>query len=73
MPGNRKLQRNIFFSNSSAADKVEEVTRRFKIESKNDNNGGSAFDESGSYPERPGEPDCIYYLRTGTCGYGASF
>ncbi|GMH08329.1 hypothetical protein Nepgr_010169 [Nepenthes gracilis] len=23
------------------------------------------------YPERPGEPDCIYYLRTGSCGYGA--
>ncbi|XP_057956865.1 zinc finger CCCH domain-containing protein 34 [Malania oleifera] len=24
-----------------------------------------------SYPERPGEADCIYYLRTGLCGYGA--
>ncbi|KAK4372556.1 hypothetical protein RND71_007940 [Anisodus tanguticus] len=23
------------------------------------------------YPERPNEPDCIYYLRTGFCGYGA--
>ncbi|KAL2244133.1 UNVERIFIED_CONTAM: Zinc finger CCCH domain-containing protein 34, partial [Sesamum indicum] len=23
-----------------------------------------------SYPERPDEPDCIYYLRTGSCGYG---
>ncbi|KAG8369998.1 hypothetical protein BUALT_Bualt14G0071900 [Buddleja alternifolia] len=22
------------------------------------------------YPEKPGEPDCIYYLRTGFCGYG---
>ncbi|GER55926.1 zinc finger CCCH domain-containing protein 32 [Striga asiatica] len=22
-----------------------------------------------SYPERPGEPDCMYYLRTGFCGY----
>ena len=22
------------------------------------------------YPERPGEPDCIYFLRTGFCGYG---
>ncbi|KAG8658810.1 zinc finger CCCH domain-containing protein 34 isoform X1 [Manihot esculenta] len=26
--------------------------------------------ESG-YPERPDEADCIYYLRTGFCGYGA--
>ncbi|XP_068659322.1 zinc finger CCCH domain-containing protein 32-like isoform X1 [Aristolochia californica] len=24
-----------------------------------------------SYPERPGEPDCFYYMRTGFCGYGA--
>ncbi|KAG6521440.1 zinc finger CCCH domain-containing protein 5-like [Zingiber officinale] len=22
------------------------------------------------YPERPGEPDCAYYMRTGTCSYG---
>ncbi|XP_021731444.1 zinc finger CCCH domain-containing protein 34-like isoform X1 [Chenopodium quinoa] len=27
------------------------------------------IEESSSYPERPGEPDCIYYLRTGFCGY----
>ncbi|KAA8548502.1 hypothetical protein F0562_000231 [Nyssa sinensis] len=24
-----------------------------------------------SYPERPEEADCIYYLRTGFCGYGS--
>lgn len=23
-----------------------------------------------SYPERPNEADCIYYLKTGFCGYG---
>ncbi|XP_057508987.1 zinc finger CCCH domain-containing protein 32-like [Actinidia eriantha] len=23
------------------------------------------------YPERPGVPDCAYYMRTGSCGYGA--
>ncbi|KAF8392563.1 hypothetical protein HHK36_022908 [Tetracentron sinense] len=23
-----------------------------------------------SYPERPGEPDCSYFMRTGFCGYG---
>lgn len=23
-----------------------------------------------SYPERPGMPDCAYYMRTGFCGYG---
>ncbi|OWM71266.1 hypothetical protein CDL15_Pgr011393 [Punica granatum] len=25
-----------------------------------------------SYPERPDEADCIHYLRTGFCGYGAN-
>lgn len=25
----------------------------------------------GGYPQRPGEPDCVYYLRNGLCGYGA--
>ncbi|KAB1214031.1 Zinc finger CCCH domain-containing protein 58 [Morella rubra] len=24
-----------------------------------------------SYPERPDEADCMYYLRTGSCGYGS--
>ncbi|KAE8660139.1 Zinc finger CCCH domain-containing protein 58 [Hibiscus syriacus] len=28
-------------------------------------------DEPESYPERPNEADCIYYLRTGFCGYGS--
>ncbi|GMN38096.1 hypothetical protein TIFTF001_007335 [Ficus carica] len=23
-----------------------------------------------SYPERPGVPNCVYYMRTGCCGYG---
>ncbi|CAN6561436.1 unnamed protein product [Malus baccata var. baccata] len=25
---------------------------------------------SESYPERPGVPNCSYYMRTGFCGYG---
>ncbi|KAJ8467530.1 hypothetical protein OPV22_030082 [Ensete ventricosum] len=25
---------------------------------------------SSPYPERPGEPDCSYYVRTGSCNYG---
>ncbi|XP_072994593.1 zinc finger CCCH domain-containing protein 6-like [Typha latifolia] len=33
---------------------------------------GLGGDGSGNlpYPERPGEPECTFYLRTGTCGYG---
>ncbi|XP_068655234.1 zinc finger CCCH domain-containing protein ZFN-like [Aristolochia californica] len=26
--------------------------------------------EAGPYPERPGEPDCAYYIRTGLCRFG---
>lgn len=25
---------------------------------------------AGPFPERPGEPDCLYYVRTGLCGFG---
>ncbi|QHO30146.1 Zinc finger CCCH domain-containing protein [Arachis hypogaea] len=25
------------------------------------------------YPQRPGEAYCIYYLRTGFCGYGSRY
>jgi len=24
----------------------------------------------GQFPERLGEPDCVYYMRTGLCGFG---
>lgn len=30
--------------------------------------GGSGED---SYPQRPDEVDCTYYLRTGFCGFGS--
>ncbi|CAL0316642.1 unnamed protein product [Lupinus luteus] len=28
--------------------------------------------EAGTYPERPGEPNCSYYIRTGLCRFGAT-
>ncbi|XP_029122312.1 zinc finger CCCH domain-containing protein ZFN-like isoform X2 [Elaeis guineensis] len=31
---------------------------------------GSESMESGPYPERPGEADCGYYIRTGLCRFG---
>jgi len=31
--------------------------------------GGGAGEES--YPQRPDEVDCTYYLRTGFCGFGS--
>lgn len=47
---------------------LTESMRRLKVD---DANGGVG-DELGSYPDRPGEPNCIYYLRTGSCGYGSN-
>ncbi|PKA57654.1 Zinc finger CCCH domain-containing protein 6 [Apostasia shenzhenica] len=32
--------------------------------------GGSGSGASFPYPERPGEEDCAYYMRTGACGFG---
>ena len=37
----------------------------------NDNQDSGAVGNSCPYPDRPGEPDCMYYLRTGLCGYGS--
>lgn len=31
---------------------------------------GNETMESGPFPERPGEPDCSYYMRTGLCKFG---
>lgn len=44
-----------------------EAMLRLKI---NDKQDGGSVAQSNTYPDRPGEPDCIYYLRTGLCGYG---
>ncbi|KAH6764709.1 hypothetical protein C2S52_013673 [Perilla frutescens var. hirtella] len=49
---------------------LAEAMRRLKVEDGDDN--GRMGDELGTYPDRPGEPDCIYYLRTGSCGYGSN-
>nr|KJB08674.1 hypothetical protein B456_001G096900 [Gossypium raimondii] len=67
MPDNRQVQNNVV-SNQSA-DNIEEAILRLKI---NDNNQEVGVSKSVSYPDRPGEPDCSYYLRTGSCGYGSN-
>lgn len=64
MPGNRQVQSNGVVSNSSV-DNLEDAIQRLKIQ----NNDKQDSDAVG-YPCRPGEPDCIYYMRTGQCAYG---
>ncbi|KAA8524761.1 hypothetical protein F0562_011184 [Nyssa sinensis] len=64
------VQSNGGVSNSSnpSVDNIEEVVWRLKIQN-NDNQDTGARAHSNPYPDHPGEPDCIYYLRTGLCGY----
>ncbi|GMP53846.1 hypothetical protein CsSME_00019196 [Camellia sinensis var. sinensis] len=51
---------------------IVETIRRLKISTNDDNQDSGAVANSCPYPDRPGEPDCIYYLRTGLCGYGTN-
>ncbi|KAL8140474.1 hypothetical protein V2J09_006495 [Rumex salicifolius] len=73
MPDNQQKQSsNPSNSLNGPVDNVEEGIGRMKIENGNgnydDEKGGG--DSSPPYPDRPGEPDCIYFLRTGLCAYG---
>ncbi|EEF41630.1 nucleic acid binding protein, putative [Ricinus communis] len=49
------------WSSGGAETGLEESMWRLGL----NNSGGGE-----SYPERPGVPDCVYYMRTGFCGYG---
>ncbi|KAL9255287.1 Zinc finger CCCH domain-containing protein [Drosera capensis] len=58
---------------------LEEGVREMKIEEGGGDRGAVVAEEKGKkeeeeeeevYPDRLGEPDCLFYLRTGTCRYG---
>lgn len=61
MPDNSKNQSNASTISSTNTQETEGVSR-MKIEKK--------VEESKGYPDRPGEANCRFYLRTGSCGYG---
>lgn len=67
MPDNRRVQGNA--TPNQSADNIEDALWRLKI---NDNQEGGGVGQSAAYPDRPGEPDCHYYLKTGLCGYGSN-
>lgn len=48
---------------------ISEALWRLEI---GDNQDGGDAAESSPYPDRPGEPDCLYYMRTGSCSYGSN-
>ncbi|XP_052178864.1 zinc finger CCCH domain-containing protein 3-like [Diospyros lotus] len=70
MPENRQAQSNGAVYNQPVDD-LEDAISRLKIGGNDDRESGGVAN-SCPYPERPGEPDCIYYLRTGMCGYGSN-
>ncbi|XP_009418524.2 zinc finger CCCH domain-containing protein 3-like isoform X1 [Musa acuminata AAA Group] len=54
-------------SSNALPHKLEEAMWQLKIE-----DGREAADgQLNPYPDRPGEPDCLHYLRTGKCGFGS--
>ncbi|CAN1220044.1 Zinc finger CCCH domain-containing protein 3, partial [Linum perenne] len=64
---NQQVKSNAGSSHSS--DNVEGAVKSLKLNENPCQNDGDVT-KPGSYPERPGEPDCMYYLRKGVCGYG---
>ncbi|XP_058080390.1 zinc finger CCCH domain-containing protein 66-like [Magnolia sinica] len=72
MPDNWQNENNAVStsSNASATDNLEGAMWRLKIQVPDNQEGVDG--NSSPYPDRPGEPDCIYYLRTGLCGYGSN-
>uniref|UniRef100_A0A2P2NGP4 Zinc finger protein n=1 Tax=Rhizophora mucronata TaxID=61149 RepID=A0A2P2NGP4_RHIMU len=71
MPDNRNSKRQIESNagpNQSSAN-IEEAVWQLKI---HDNQKHGVTAQSSPYPGRPGERDCVYYLRTGSCGYGSN-
>lgn len=54
------------FSEFSDSSLIAEAMWHLKID------GGGGDEQANPYPDRPGEPDCIFYLRTGNCGFGSN-
>ncbi|XP_038693852.1 zinc finger CCCH domain-containing protein 3-like [Tripterygium wilfordii] len=67
MPDNRQVKSNAV--SNQPTDGIEEAIRRLEV---NDDQEPGGLVQSSPYPDRPGEPDCLHYLRTGICGYGSN-
>ncbi|XP_064998891.1 zinc finger CCCH domain-containing protein 12-like [Musa acuminata AAA Group] len=54
-------------SSHASPDNIEGAMWQLTIEDVQEGADG----QLNQYPDRPGQPDCLYYLRTGVCGYGS--
>ncbi|KAG9455093.1 hypothetical protein H6P81_007997 [Aristolochia fimbriata] len=69
MPDNRQNKNNgVSASANASVDNLEEAMWRLKVQTQDGQDGPDS--RWSVYPIRPGEPDCIYFVRTGQCGYG---
>ncbi|ONK78978.1 uncharacterized protein A4U43_C01F1620 [Asparagus officinalis] len=67
MQDHSEFQSNAVSSSSNASpENLEDAIWKLKLEENNQ------VGNQNPYPDRPGAPDCIYYLRTGLCGYGGN-
>ncbi|XP_038720038.1 zinc finger CCCH domain-containing protein 34-like [Tripterygium wilfordii] len=69
--GRARRVRNRIRPWSGAETGLEEPMWRLGLSSCSGPSGGGRDGGQFGYPERPDEADCIYYLRTGFCGYGS--
>ncbi|KAM7276489.1 hypothetical protein ACFE04_018355 [Oxalis oulophora] len=68
MPENRQR-----VTNAKSPDNIQEAIRRLKIQDYPQVvGGGGSVQQPTLYPDRPGEPNCSFYLKTGLCGYGTN-
>ncbi|KAK9663909.1 hypothetical protein RND81_14G005600 [Saponaria officinalis] len=51
---------------SISSNEIQDGMSRMKIEKKEED------EEAKEYPNRPGEPDCLFYTQNKYCGYGAN-
>ncbi|CAN8315805.1 unnamed protein product [Cochlearia groenlandica] len=51
---------------NQSSEKIEDTLKRMKV------NEEEGMEQTSQYPDRPGERDCQFFLRTGQCGYGNS-
>ncbi|PKA56605.1 Zinc finger CCCH domain-containing protein 3 [Apostasia shenzhenica] len=71
MPDKREFLNNVVSASSNVSSEnhhLDDALQRLKLEDYQEQDD----DHENLYPDRPGEPDCIYYMRTGSCGYGSN-
>ncbi|KAK6136397.1 hypothetical protein DH2020_029887 [Rehmannia glutinosa] len=57
--------------NGGTSGQAEGINMGFQFGANSLPNGYYAFERDNVFPERPGQPECLFYLKTGDCKYGS--